>query len=263
MKLLNKMFNKIVFTLAFIAVMSLPLMYSLNTQADHHASQTSEATPKETLAAIRAKLAAMLPNAGELGIETTPVEGVFRIEQQGNYAFVFAQGDYLLLGDLYNTRERVNLGEQAQFKKMAKLISEVPSSKMIVFGPKKPKRHITVFTDIDCGYCQKLHREVPELTDAGVQVRYLAFPRAGIGSDSYKKYVSVWCADDQQSALTAAKNGQSVEPASCENPIAESYQLGQQVGVRGTPTIIFDDGAVAPGYLSAEKLLDRLGISDS
>jgi len=131
---------------------------------------------------------------------------------------------------------------------------------MIVFGPDAPKRYITVFTDIDCSYCRKLHNEVAELNEAGIQVRYLAFPRAGIGSKSHKKYESVWCNDDQQTALTSAKSGASVPSANCTNPVAETYKLGQEVGVRGTPTIIFDDGTVAPGYVPAKDLIKRMGL---
>ena len=131
---------------------------------------------------------------------------------------------------------------------------------MIVYGPENPKRYVTVFTDIDCGYCRKLHNEVPELNAAGIQVRYLAFPRAGIGSNSHNKYVSVWCNDDPQASLTKAKSGRPVAKATCENPIAETYRLGQQIGVRGTPMIIYDDGKITPGYLPSKELIKRLGL---
>ncbi len=210
---------------------------------------------------VRAELVKMIPPANEAEIEATDVEGVYRLEIQGNYAYAYVSGEHILIGDLLNTKDKVNLGDQAQSARMAQMVGDVSKDKMIVFGPEKPKRYITVFTDIDCGYCRKLHREVPELTAAGIQVRYLAFPRAGIGSDSHKKYVSVWCNDDQQSALTSAKSGGDVPTASCDNPVSDSYQLGQQVGVRGTPTIIFDDGTVAPGYLPSNVLIERLGLS--
>jgi len=104
---------------------------------------------------------------------------------------------------------------------------------------------------------------VSDVVAAGVQVRYLAFPRAGVGSKSYDKYVSVWCSDDQQSSLTTAKAGGSVPSASCDNPVEESYKLGQQVGVRGTPTIVLDDGTVTPGYVPHKELLKRMGVTDS
>lgn len=209
---------------------------------------------------VRAELVKMIPPAAEAEIVATPAKNVYRLQVQGSYAFAYVDGDHILIGDLYNTKDQANLGELAQSKLTAEKIAAVPTTKMIVYGPKDAKRHITVFTDIDCGYCRKLHRELPEITAAGIQVRYLAFPRAGVGSESHKKYVSVWCNDDQQNALTDAKAGKAVPTASCDNPVTESYQLGQQVGVRGTPTIIFDDGTVTPGYLPHAELIKRLGM---
>ena len=209
---------------------------------------------------VRTELSKMIPPARDAEIVATPAENVYRIEFQGSYAFVYVSGDHVLIGDLLNTKDKANLGDIAQANRRAKVIADVPTSKMIVFGPEDATRHITVFTDIDCGYCRKLHNEVTDLTDAGVQVRYLAFPRSGVGKASYDKYVSVWCNDDQRTALTTAKAGGFVPTATCDNPIAETYNLGQQVGVRGTPTIIFDDGTIAPGYLPSAELIRRLDI---
>ena len=212
---------------------------------------------------VRVELVKMIPSARSAEIVATPVAGVFRMQVQGNYAFAYVTGDHILLGDLYNTKEQVNLGDQASSVRMAALLEEVSLDEMIVFAPENPKRYITVFTDLDCGYCRKLHKEMAELNDAGIEVRYLAFPRAGIGSQSHKKFVSVWCNDDQQSALTAAKQGESVAPASCDNPIEDNYNLGVKVGVRGTPTIIFDDGTVTPGYIPSARMIQQLGLNKS
>ena len=217
-------------------------------------------TEQDDIARVRAELVKMIPVAADSEIVASDAEGIYQIEIQGNYAYAHVSGDHVLIGDLLNTKDKINVGETAQSARMSDLIADVPEDQMIVFGPEKPKRYVTVFTDIDCGYCRKLHNEVPELTAAGIQVRYLAFPRAGIGSDSHKKYVSVWCNADQQSALTTAKSGGSVPTATCDNPISDTYQLGQKVGVRGTPTIIFDDGTVAPGYLPSDTLIERLGV---
>lgn len=214
----------------------------------------------DRIEAIRAELAKMVPAAAEAEIIKSPVAGIYRLEVGGSFAYAYVDGDYVLLGDLLNTKEQVNLGDQAGNERMAKVIADVPVSQMIVFGPDEPKRHITVFTDIDCGYCRKLHAEVPELTAAGIQVRYLAFPRAGVGSSSYDKYVSVWCNADQQESLTVAKQGETVASATCENPVASSYELGREVGVRGTPTIIFDDGSIIGGYKPSQELISLLGL---
>ena len=217
-------------------------------------------TEQDDIARVRAELVKMIPMAADSEIVASDAEGIYQIEIQGNYAYAHVSGDHVLIGDLLNTKDKINVGETAQSARMSSLIADVPVDQMIVFGPEKPKRYVTVFTDIDCGYCRKLHNEVPELTKAGIQVRYLAFPRAGIGSDSHKKYVSVWCNSDQQSALTTAKSGGSVPTATCDNPVSDTYQLGQKVGVRGTPTIIFDDGTIAPGYLPSDTLIERLGV---
>lgn len=236
------------------------LMLTLTVVSSFTATTSQAASSDQEIERVRTELVKMIPPAVDAEIVATPAENVYRIDFQGNYAFVYVSGEHLLIGDLLNTKDKANLGDLAQADRVAKIIEEVPTSKMIVFGPQDAKRHITVFTDIDCGYCRKLHNEVADLTDAGVQVRYLAFPRSGIGQKSYDKYVSVWCNDDQQSALTTAKSGGSVPSATCDNPVAETYNLGQQVGVRGTPTIIFDDGTLTPGYLPSAELIRRLGI---
>ena len=209
---------------------------------------------------VRAELVKMVPPAATAEIVETPAKNVYRIDLQGGFYYAYVDGDHILFGDLINTKTKSNLGDIAKGERMAGLIAEVPVDKMIVYGPENAKRHITVFTDIDCGYCRKLHREMPELTAAGVQVRYLAFPRAGVGSESHKKYVSVWCNSNQQTALTDAKAGKNVPTASCENPVAETWELGQKVGVQGTPTIIFDDGTMTPGYIPSSELIKQLGL---
>lgn len=261
-----KLITKLASLSAVVALLSTVFFFSAGSQADHHAdAKSKKANPADQagIDRIRQELSKMIPQANDADIIATDAQGVYRMELEGNFAYAYTNGDFILLGDLYNTKDKVNVGDAVKSAEMASLISDLPVSKMIVFGPKDAKRHITVFTDIDCGYCRKLHNEVPQLTAAGIQVRYLAFPRAGVGSESHKKYVSVWCSDDQQASLTAAKSGKSISSASCDNPIEESYKLGQQVGVRGTPTIIFDDGTVTPGYIPHKELLKRMGVSDS
>jgi len=264
-----KLMTKFVGLSAIAVLVGSLFFFSAGSQADLHSSTSGDkgdvtaTNDTADIARVRKELSKMIPQVSEAEILATDAQGVYRMGLEGTYTYVYSHGDFLLLGDLYNTDLKVNVGDQVRNAQMASLIEAVPTSKMIVFGPKDAKRHITVFTDIDCSYCRKLHNEVPDLVKAGVQVRYLAFPRAGVGSGSYKKYVSVWCSDDQQDSLTTAKSGGSVPAASCDNPVTESYQLGQQVGVRGTPTIILDDGTVTPGYLPHSELLKRMGVTDS
>jgi thiol:disulfide interchange protein DsbC len=209
---------------------------------------------------VRAELSKMMPAAGSAEITKTDATNVFQVEVKGNFYYAYVDGDHILFGDLLNTKTKVNVGQEQKSKRISDTIAGVSTDKMIVYGPKDAKRHITVFTDIDCGYCRKLHQEVPQLNEAGIQVRYLAFPRAGVGSKSHKKYISVWCNADQQTALTDAKAGKDVPAASCENPVAETYELGQKVGVEGTPTIIYDDGSMTPGYIPSDRLIEKMGL---
>lgn len=213
---------------------------------------------------VRAEIVKMIPLAADAEIVATPAKGIYRLEVQNQFVYSYVSGDYVLLGDLLDTKSKQNLGELATSGKMKDLIDGVSNDNMIVYGPKDAKRHITVLTDISCGYCQKLHRELPELNKAGIQVRYLAFPRAGIGSKDYKNYVSVWCSDDQQQALTDAKAGKSVPAASCDNPVEDNYNLGlkafQLAGGRvGTPMIILDNGTTVPGYRPYGDIINLLG----
>ncbi|MGU9957825.1 MAG: DsbC family protein [Arenicellales bacterium WSBS_2016_MAG_OTU3] len=211
---------------------------------------------------VRRELANILPpNITVVEITKSPMENVLEVQLSGGQeVYVISDGKFLMLGDVWDTERNVNISEEKKTREMAAAVSSIPAAQMIVFGPKDAKRHVTVFTDIDCGYCRKLHRDVPALTQAGLQVRYMMFPRAGLKSESYAKAVSVWCADDQQAAMTSAKQGSSIEPKTCANPVADQYHLGQQVGVRGTPTMILDDGTMIPGYLPANELLARVNL---
>jgi len=133
-------------------------------------------------------------------------------------------------------------------------LDKLGEDQMVVFSPKNPKHTVTVFTDIDCPYCRKLHQEMDGYLKEGIKVRYLFFPRAGIGSKSYDKAVSVWCSADRNQAMTDAKAGKDLGNKTCDNPVATHYKLGEELGVQGTPAIVTDDGRMIPGYLPPERL---------
>lgn len=207
--------------------------------------------------AIRATLGKLQPDLPIEAIAESPMTGLFQVQLKGGrLLYASADGQFLLQGNLYQFKDgnAVNLTEKAESKGIAKLINEVPLSEMVVFSPKQPKTHITVFTDTDCGYCQKLHSEVPELNRLGVEVRYLAFPRQGEGSHGYNGLASVWCAKDRQDAMNKAKARQELPPGTCENPVMKQYALGQSIGVNGTPAIVLANGQLIPGYQPAPQL---------
>ncbi|MDH3941605.1 MAG: DsbC family protein, partial [Xanthomonadales bacterium] len=161
-------------------------------------------------------------------------------------------------GRVVNLETREDLTETAKAEVRQELLGGIDTAKQITFAPENPEYELTVFTDIDCGYCRKLHAQVEEYNENGISIHYMAFPRAGIGSKSYDKAVSVWCAEDQQDAMTQAKMGSDPDPLQCENPIAEQYQLGMALGVTGTPALLTADGTLIPGYMPPEKLRARL-----
>nr|MBF0682281.1 thioredoxin fold domain-containing protein [Pseudomonas sp.] len=209
--------------------------------------------------AIRASLESIQPGMPIEAIAESPMPGVYQVQLQGGrQLYASADGQFIIQGYLFQFKDgqALNLTEQAQNQSVAATINAVSRKDMVVFAPKQPKTHITVFTDTDCGYCQKLHSEVPELNRLGVEVRYMAFPRQGLGSPVANTLASVWCAKDPQDAMNKAKSRQDVPAVSCDNPIAEQYQLGQLIGVQGTPAIVLADGQIIPGYQPASQLAE-------
>ena len=215
-------------------------------------------------AAVAAKLQALRPDLPIAGVSATPIPNLVAIELLGGtMLYATADGQYFIAGELYEMGEKelVNLTEAKYVAQRKAKLDELDVDDMVVFTAQgETKAVISVFTDVDCGYCRKLHLEVPELNEMGVEVRYLAFPRAGVGSESYDRIVSAWCAEDPNDAITRLKRGEVVPTKSCNNPVAAQYALGQDLGVRGTPAILLEDGRILPGYMPAEDLAQALGI---
>lgn len=219
----------------------------------------------ETQAAIRASFKASRPELGISTITTSEISGLYAVQiANGPVLYATGDGQHFVLGDLYQVAPGgfVNLAEKAREGDRAREMAGVSDDEMIVFSPKDAvKASIMVFTDVDCFYCQKLHQEIPDLNRLGIEVRYLAYPRAGIGSESYKKIASAWCAADKQDAMTKLKNRQRIATNVCPgNPVAAQFKLGQRVGVSGTPALITDTGRLMPGYMPALQLAAALGV---
>lgn len=201
------------------------------------------------------RVTAALPGLHVTSVQKAPVKGIYEVTLDGDLLYVTEDGRFALKGDLFDLNERRNLSEERRGQMRLSTLRSLEPETMIEFAPADSKHLLYVFTDVDCGYCRKFHKEVGILNDAGIAVRYLAFPRAGVGSETYDKMVAVWCAKDRQMALTNAKNGERVQQASCDNPIEKQYQLGQRLGVKGTPTIITDDGRELGGYVPSAELV--------
>ena len=235
-----------------------------------------------TIEQIRDRLLAAQPDLPISTVSKSEFPGLYDVElTNGQKLYASKVGDYLLTGELYKVTGQglVNLTQQARNEaresRIIKVreskssaideireskISAIDESQMIVFSPENPKATITIFTDIDCGYCRKLHRDVPALNEMGIAVRYLAFPRAGVGSKTYRNMVSAWCAEDKLDAMNKLKSGISIPEKTCVNPIKEQYQLGQQLGVTGTPAVVLESGKLVPGYLEPRIMAMAVGL---
>jgi thiol:disulfide interchange protein DsbC len=207
---------------------------------------------------LEKKIRALAPGAGSIAISETPIEGILQVQLSNEIYYASSDAKYLILGRIMDMDTRVNITDQAKSAIRKDLLIGLDTAQQISFAPVEPEYEILVFTDIDCGYCRRLHGQIKEYMAEGIAINYAAFPRAGVASHSFKKFVSVWCADDQQAALTLAKAGDEPEPLQCENPIGDQYQLGQELGVTGTPAMITVDGTLIPGYMPPVQLKERL-----
>ncbi len=217
----------------------------------------------DPIAHLRQKLAEAMPHVQIDDIRTTPIPSVVEIVSGGRILYISADARYIIYdGDMIDIETGDNLTQNRLGEMALALLKKVPEEQTINFegddNAASAGRTIWVFTDHTCPYCRKLHEEIPYLQSEGVTVRYLLYPRAGPDTKPYHDLVSVWCAEDRVEAIHTAKTGGTVEPNRCENPIDEHMRLAREVGLRGTPMMIFDNGVKVPGYQSAIQILNGL-----
>jgi thiol:disulfide interchange protein DsbC len=192
-------------------------------------------------------------------VRISPVTGLYEITRGSEISYTSPDGRYVILGDMIDLDKDANLTENRRRIIRQRLIDTVPESEMLVFSPKNPKYTITVFTDIDCGYCRRLHSQIAEYNRLGIRVRYLFYPRTGPNTESWHKAEAVWCSPNRNEALTRAKNGEDIKAPSCPGDIvARDYELGHKVGVEGTPAILLANGEMLPGYAPPTQLAKYL-----
>lgn len=209
---------------------------------------------------IKAELIRVFPELKAATLKPSPVSGLYEVELDSRVFYTTSDGKYLLMGDLVDLRSQSNLTEVRRGALRTRLLDSVGEENMIVIGPEKARRTLTVFTDVDCSYCAKFHLDVPALNKQGVKVRYLFFPRSGLNSESYRRAVAVWCAKDRAKAIGIAKAGGKLDMKTCSNPVENHYRLGERLDINGTPAIFIDNGKVLPGYVPAARLLNMLGL---
>ncbi|MCK6371081.1 MAG: DsbC family protein [Gammaproteobacteria bacterium] len=205
------------------------------------------------------RLSERFPEVRPEQITPAPIPGLFELRLGPQIAYVSADGRFLLRGDIIDVGTDANLTEARRSAARLAAVEDVGEAQMIIFSPKQVKHTISVFTDIDCGYCRRLHREIEQYLDAGIRVRYLFFPRSGPDTESWSKAVTVWCSSDRNAALTKSKRGEVLAASNCSpTPVQQHYSLGITLGVQGTPAIITDSGELVPGYVPAAELMPYL-----
>lgn len=194
----------------------------------------------------------------------SPIEGVYRVPVGNQSLYVSEDGKHFIAGDMLEVTATgfVDPLEVERTAARMELVDSIKVEELIVYKAKGETRaHINVFTDIDCGYCRKLHRQMDEMNAQGIEVRYLAYPRAGIRSPSFDKLATAWCSENQQEAMDKLKNREPLDMKVCDdNPVAEQFLLGGKMGVTGTPALVLADGRLVPGYMPTADLLKKLGL---
>ncbi|PPD40279.1 MAG: disulfide bond formation protein DsbC [Methylobacter sp.] len=208
--------------------------------------------------AIKQSIGKSMPDVKIDSVKPSEVKGIYEVVVGSNILYATEDGKYLFQGRLIDIESRTDLTERKLATSRLAALDKIGEDKMIIFKPKINKYTVSIFTDIDCGYCRKLHSEIDQYMAQGITIRYLFFPRAGKGSESYNKAVSVWCAKDRNAALTAAKKDQAVATKTCDNPVDEHMALAADFDVKGTPMIVTEKGNIYPGYLPAKELVEAL-----
>ena len=221
-------------------------------------------TMKSDALLITSKINAVLPEGMYIqSITESPIENLFIVDI-GDFQPLYASknGEFFFYGELYavegntlqnTTKDEINL------KRKSILDAALLKDDFISFKSQNEKYRVTIFTDVDCGYCRKFHNEIKDFNDLGITVNYVAFPRSGLDSISYNKIVTAWCSKDPKNTLTKMKQGIDVQLSLCQDhPVETHFLLGQKIGITGTPAIIKSNGELLPGYLPPEELLNRL-----
>ena len=204
---------------------------------------------------------AMFPEYEVTRVAETPIPGLLEVSLGSQVIYMSEDGKYFLTGEIYDYETKTSLTQQSQMQARATYLDSFKSDDAVTFVAEDEEYRVLVFTDIDCPYCRKLHREMASYNENGITIQYLAFPRSGPGSDSWAKAEEVWCSSTPQKAMDQAKGGRDISGGECKsgkNPVAAQYKLGKDIGIGGTPAIVKESGEMIVGYRSADELLDLL-----
>jgi len=212
---------------------------------------------------IREGLKNILPDGTVIElIEPSPIPGIYAV-YYGDLQpiYVTQDGSFFIYGDIYkiNINSISNITEKSVAERRKLILQNIPTEELISFKSSNEQFSVIVFTDVDCGYCRKLHNQIDEYNSLGISINYAAFPRSGLGTSAFTKMVGAWCSDNPKDSMTKLKNNSPLDISFCENqPVSKQYIIGKKLGVDGTPAIFSMDGEMFPGYIEPEELLLRL-----
>lgn len=216
-------------------------------------------TDAEELQRVRDKVSGMFSEIEGQHVNAGPIDGWYTVAKGAIVAYISGDGRYLMQGELIDLDQSVNLTENARSVARVEMMAAIPEEELIIFTPDEVKHTISVFTDIDCTFCRRLHSQIDDYLAEGIEVRYLLYPRSGPASASWVKAERVWCSDDRNSALTLAKLDKNFQTRDCDSTTVHShYAAGQDVGLRGTPAIVTEDGTLVSGYMEPAELSNAL-----
>jgi thiol:disulfide interchange protein DsbC len=208
---------------------------------------------------VRKDVVERIPGIAPESITPSAAPGLYQVQKGQEFGYVTADGRYMIFGDMIDLVSGEQITERQRGDARMAVLKQFGPDQVIEFAPKDAKYFVTVFTDIDCGYCRKLHSEIQQYNAAGIGIRYVFYPRSGPNTPSFQQAEAVWCSADRREALTQAKRGVHITaPSSCPNPVKQQYAAGDSIGINATPTLILPDGEVVRGYVRAQPLAARL-----
>ncbi len=246
-------------TTAATAILAVALTATGIVAAENAEDEVVESQVADPLVHLRV----LRPELDVTAVRSAPAEGLYRVEIGAESFYITADGRYLIAGDMYRIDDALsNIDEERRARRRVDMIRSLPDGDAVTFTPPGGAvAAVNVFTDVDCGYCQILHRSMADYHELGIEIRYLAYPRGGKKSETWDRMVSAWCADDRESAITDLKAGKEIPNLTCESPVARHYEIGVASGVTGTPAMVLPGGEMLPGFVAAAELAEMLGLA--
>ena len=243
----------VIFSLIFVSVLAF-------------SQELGDFSPDNKLILIKSNLNKINKNWDIIFIEKSPLKDFYRVNISGGKVIYYSDSSgYFFEGDLFNssTKEIINITVVNAKERRKELISKIDIKSTVVYKPKgEIKAVVYAFMDVDCGACRDLHKQIITMNELGIEIRYLAYPRSGLYSETYQKMTTAWCSKNRKKSIDGLMINKRSSLNLCkDSPVSHHYKLGELMGLRGTPGIVLSDGTLFHGYRTANKLAQELLIN--